>query len=78
MIEENFTPAGYNIGFNVGTAAGQTVMHCHCHVIPRYAGDVGDPRGGVGGLCRGGGGIEEGDIWAGRSVFFFLRNFHGT
>jgi len=53
VIEENFTPAGYNIGFNVGTAAGQTVMHCHCHVIPRYAGDVGDPRGGVRGVVPG-------------------------
>ena len=47
LIEENFQPAGYNIGINVGEAAGQTVMHCHCHVIPRYAGDVRDPRGGV-------------------------------
>ena len=47
VIEKNFTPAGYNIGFNAGTAAGQTVMHCHCHVIPRYVGDVRDPRGGV-------------------------------
>ena len=47
IIEENFQPAGYNIGLNVGSAAGQTVMHCHCHVIPRYAGDVRDPRGGV-------------------------------
>jgi diadenosine tetraphosphate (Ap4A) HIT family hydrolase len=47
IIEENFHPSGYNIGINVGEAAGQTVMHCHCHVIPRYAGDVRDPRGGV-------------------------------
>ncbi|MFZ1896972.1 HIT family protein [Methanoregula sp.] len=47
LIEENFQPSGYNIGINVGEAAGQTVMHCHCHVIPRYAGDVRDPRGGV-------------------------------
>lgn len=31
VIEENFSPAGYNIGFNAGEAAGQTVMHCHCH-----------------------------------------------
>jgi diadenosine tetraphosphate (Ap4A) HIT family hydrolase len=50
VIEENFTPAGYNIGFNVGVAAGQTVMHCHCHLIPRYLGDVPDPRGGVRGV----------------------------
>jgi len=47
VVEENFKPAGYNIGFNVGEAAGQTVMHCHCHVIPRYSGDVKDARGGI-------------------------------
>lgn len=41
------TPAGYNVGFNAGTAAGQTVPHLHLHVIPRYEGDVPDPRGGV-------------------------------
>ncbi len=40
-------PAGYNVGFNAGEAAGQTVMHLHVHVIPRYTGDVPDPRGGV-------------------------------
>ena len=40
-------PDGYNVGFNAGLAAGQTVMHLHVHVIPRYAGDVPDPRGGV-------------------------------
>ena len=50
IIEENFQPAGYNIGTNVGKAAGQTVMHCHCHVIPRYAGDVPDARGGIRGV----------------------------
>ena len=53
VIEENFSPAGYNIGFNVGVAAGQTVMHCHCHVIPRYVGDVKEPRGGVRGVVPG-------------------------
>jgi len=53
VIEENFHPAGYNIGFNVGTAAGQTVMHCHCHVIPRYIGDVREPRGGIRGVILG-------------------------
>jgi len=53
LIEENFTPAGYNIGFNVGEAAGQTVFHCHCHVIPRYVGDVPDARGGVRGVVPG-------------------------
>ena len=40
-------PDGYNVGFNAGTAAGQTVMHLHVHVIPRYRGDMDDPRGGV-------------------------------
>ena len=47
QIDENFRPTGYNIGFNAGEAARQTVMHCHCHVIPRYVGDVRVPRGGV-------------------------------
>jgi diadenosine tetraphosphate (Ap4A) HIT family hydrolase len=40
-------PDGYNVGFNAGSAAGQTVPHLHVHVIPRYAGDMDDPRGGV-------------------------------
>ena len=40
-------PDGYNVGFNAGESAGQTVMHLHVHVIPRYRGDVDDPRGGV-------------------------------
>ncbi|MFM8934059.1 MAG: HIT family protein, partial [Gemmataceae bacterium] len=40
-------PDGYNIGFNAGEAAGQTVPHVHIHVIPRYRGDMEDPRGGV-------------------------------
>lgn len=40
-------PDGFNIGVNDGEAAGQTVGHAHIHVIPRYAGDVPDPRGGI-------------------------------
>ena len=40
-------PDGYNVGFNSGGAAGQTVPHVHIHVIPRYLGDMPDPRGGV-------------------------------
>lgn len=40
-------PDGYNIGINDGTAAGQTVLHLHLHLIPRYQGDSADPRGGI-------------------------------
>jgi diadenosine tetraphosphate (Ap4A) HIT family hydrolase len=40
-------PDGYNVGFNCGAASGQTVPHVHIHVIPRYVGDMADPRGGV-------------------------------
>ncbi|MGQ0845301.1 MAG: DEAD/DEAH box helicase family protein [Sporichthyaceae bacterium] len=43
----NPAPDGYNVGFNAGDAAGQTVGHLHVHVIPRYRGDMRDPRGGV-------------------------------
>jgi len=46
-LEREFRPAGYNIGINDGAAAGQTVPHLHIHLIPRYAGDRDDPRGGV-------------------------------
>ena len=47
IIEKSHAPDGYNIGINAGAAAGQTVFHLHVHVIPRYRGDVEDPRGGV-------------------------------
>lgn len=47
LIELVYAPDGYNIGMNCGEAAGQTVFHFHCHVIPRYLGDMDDPRGGV-------------------------------
>lgn len=47
QIEAELHPDGYNIGVNAGEAAGQTVMHLHVHVIPRFRGDVDDPRGGV-------------------------------
>ena len=46
-IEKKHSPQGYNIGFNDRAAGGQTVGHLHLHVIPRYAGDVADPRGGI-------------------------------
>lgn len=47
LIDERFRPDGYNVGFNDGEAAGQTVMHFHLHVIPRNTGDASDPRGGL-------------------------------
>ncbi len=47
IIEKEGNPDGYNIGMNCGEVAGQTVMHFHCHVIPRYIGDMDNPRGGV-------------------------------
>ena len=46
-IQEQHSPDGYNIGVNVGKAGGQSRMHVHVHLIPRYAGDVPDPRGGI-------------------------------
>ena len=46
-IERMHQPAGYNLGVNIGHAAGQTIFHLHVHVIPRYHGDVPTPRGGV-------------------------------
>ena len=46
-LDREYAPDGYNIGINDGTAAGQTVMHLHVHLIPRYKGDADDPRGGV-------------------------------
>jgi diadenosine tetraphosphate (Ap4A) HIT family hydrolase len=46
-LERQLRPAGFNIGINDGAAAGQTVPHLHIHLIPRYAGDRDDPRGGV-------------------------------
>ena len=47
IIESNHKPTGYNIGMNCGTSAGQTVEHFHCHVIPRYDGDMENPKGGI-------------------------------
>jgi len=47
IILGKYTPDGFNIGVNCGEAAGQTVMHCHIHIIPRYKGDCDNPRGGV-------------------------------
>lgn len=60
-LDREFAPAGYNIGINDGPAAGQTVPHLHIHLIPRYAGDREDPRGGVRWVVP-----EKADYWSGR------------
>jgi diadenosine tetraphosphate (Ap4A) HIT family hydrolase len=46
-LERDHGPDGFNIGVNCGAVAGQTIAHAHVHLIPRYAGDVSKPRGGV-------------------------------
>jgi ATP adenylyltransferase len=46
-IAADFPVAGFNVGVNIGDAAGQTIAHAHVHLIPRYRGDVTDPTGGV-------------------------------
>ena len=48
--DAKLAPDGYNIGVNVGEAAGQTIMHVHMHLIPRFNGDMDNPRGGVRGV----------------------------
>lgn len=47
LLDKKYSPDGYNVGQNNGTVAGQTLMHLHIHLIPRYKGDVPDPVGGV-------------------------------
>ena len=47
LVEAKYDPDGWNIGMNCEATAGQTVFHFHCHLIPRYEGDMEDPRGGV-------------------------------
>jgi diadenosine tetraphosphate (Ap4A) HIT family hydrolase len=46
-ISQEHSPDGYNIGVNIGKAGGQSRMHVHVHLIPRYVGDVQDPSGGI-------------------------------
>lgn len=53
MVDKKYNPDGYNIGMNLGEVAGQSVMHLHVHLIPRYEGDVQNPRGGVRGVIPG-------------------------
>lgn len=58
-LDKEFKPDGYNVGINDGPAAGQTVPHLHIHLIPRYGGDRGDPRGGVRWIIP-----EKADYWS--------------
>ena len=60
-LQVKHTPDGFNIGINDGAAAGQTVMHLHVHLIPRYACDQPDPRGGVRWIFP-----EKADYWSNR------------
>ena len=50
ILDYKYSPNGYNIGINEGRAAGRTIDHAHIHIIPRYDGDIDDPRGGVRGV----------------------------
>ena len=61
LLDAELRPDGYNIGINDGAAAGQTVVHVHMHVIPRYRGDRPDPRGGIRWIIP-----EKADYWSGR------------
>ncbi|GAB3111692.1 HIT family protein [Aestuariicella hydrocarbonica] len=58
-LDHSLNPAGYNIGINDGAAAGQTVPHCHLHLIPRYNEPGKDPRGGVRWVVP-----EKADYWS--------------
>ncbi len=53
LLTERFHPDGFNVGINVGEAAGQSIFHVHIHLIPRYNGDVENPKGGVRGVIPG-------------------------
>ena len=46
-LQEKFNPDGFNIGVNINSDAGQTIWHSHIHIIPRYKGDIENPRGGI-------------------------------
>ena len=50
ILQEKFNPDGFNVGININESAGQTIPHVHIHLIPRYIGDVEEPRGGVRGV----------------------------
>jgi len=47
LLQDKYNTNGFNVGINVGEDAGQTIMHLHVHLIPRYKGDVEKPKGGI-------------------------------
>lgn len=59
IIDKEFNPDSYNIGVNDGQAAGRTINHLHIHLIPRYHGDVENPRGGVRNIIPGKGDYKD-------------------
>jgi len=61
FIKTEFNPDGFNIGINVNPVAGQTVEHVHIHIIPRYTGDVINPRGGIRNVIPGKGYYKSSD-----------------
>ena len=62
MMADSACPDGFTVGVNDGEAAGQTVPHAHIHVIPRFTGDVPDPRGGIRRVIP-----RKADYWTGRN-----------
>ena len=50
LLDQELNPDGYNVGFNAGQAAGQTIAHLHIHIIPRFTGDTPNPAGGIRGV----------------------------
>ncbi len=53
LLDSSYHPDGYNIGINNGVASGQSILHLHVHLIPRYIGDTSNPKGGVRGVIPG-------------------------
>ncbi|WP_078553772.1 HIT family protein [Bacillus alkalicellulosilyticus] len=50
ILDKTYNPDAYNVGINCGETVGQTIFHVHVHLIPRYKGDMDNPRGGVRGV----------------------------
>ena len=59
ILQEKYNPDGFNVGININEEAGQTISHCHIHIIPRYKEDVENPRGGVRHIIAGKGFYED-------------------